>query len=72
MNTVTTQDSRITALENTVSDLKEIIGAVCNLLEAHKMVDFSVWRKYGLITDVDEDTPDEYNRMDTQNYGGTK
>ena len=82
MNTVTAQDfrdlkearikgslnARIIALEKSVSDLTEMVDAVCNLLEAHKLVDFSILKSI----EVDEDTPDEYNRMSPQNYGGSK
>jgi hypothetical protein len=84
MNTVTAQDfrdlkesrikgslnARINALEKSVSDLTEMVDAICNLLEAHKMVDFSFIKK--IHPDMDEDTPDEYNRMNPENYGGTK
>ena len=88
MNTVTAQDfrdlkesrikgslnARINALEKSVSDLTEMVEAVCDLLEAHKLVDFSGNIKLAKKdhTDVDEDTPDEYNRMSPQNYGGSK
>ena len=82
MNTVTAQDfrdlkesrikgslnARINALEKSVSDLTEMVEAVCDLLEAHKLVDFSILKSIA----VDEDTPDEYNRMSPQNYGGSK
>ena len=82
MNTVTAQDfrdlkesrikgslnARINALEKSVSDLTEMVDAVCNLLEAHKLVDFSILKSI----EVDEDAPDEYNRMSPQNYGGSK
>ena len=82
MNTVTAQDfrdlkearikgslnARIIALEKSVSDLTEMVEAVCDLLEAHKLVDFSILKSI----EVDEDTPDEYNRMSPQNYGGSK
>ena len=82
MNTVTAQDfrdlkearikgslnARIIALEKSVSDLTEMVEAVCDLLEAHKLVDFSILKSI----EVDEDTPDEYNRMNPENYGGSK
>ena len=82
MNTVTAQDfrdlkearikgslnARIIALEKSVSDLTEMVEAVCDLLEAHKLVDFSILKSI----EVDEDTPDEYNRLSPQNYGGSK
>ena len=82
MNTVTAQDfrdlkearikgslnARIIALEKSVSALTEMVEAVCDLLEAHKLVDFSILKSI----EVDEDTPDEYNRMSPQNYGGSK
>ena len=51
-----------------------MVEAICDLLEAYSFVDFSGNIK--LVkkdhTDVDEDTPDEYNRMNPENYGGTK
>jgi len=88
MNTVTAQDfrdlkearikgslnARIKALEESVSGLEQMVEAICDLLEAYSFVDFSGNIK--LVkkdhTDVDEDTPDEYNRMNPENYGGTK
>jgi hypothetical protein len=71
MNTVTAQDfrdlkvarikgslnARIIALEKSMSNLTEVVEAL---------------RIFVIGIDVDEDTPDEYNRVDTQNYGGTK
>jgi hypothetical protein len=88
MNTVTAQDfrdlkearikgslnARIKALEESVSDLEQMVEAICDLLEAYSFVDFSGNIKLAKKdhTDVDEDTPDEYNRMNPENYGGTK
>ena len=82
MNTVTAQDfrdlkearikgslnARIKALEESVSGLEQMVEAICDLLEAYSFVDFSILKSI----EVDEDTPDEYNRMSPQNYGGTK
>jgi hypothetical protein len=45
-----------------------MVESVCDLLEAHKLVDFSILKS----VEVDEDTPDEYNRMSHPNYGGSK
>jgi len=61
-------NSRITALEKHISDLEEMVESVCDLLEAHKLVDFSILKS----VEVDEDTPDEYNRLSHPNYGGSK
>lgn len=60
--------ARITALEKRVGDLCEMVESVCDLLEAHKLVDFSILKS----VEVDEDTPDEYNRLSHPNYGGSK
>ena len=71
MNTVTAQDfrdlkearikgslnARIIALEKSMSNLTEVVEAL---------------RIFVIGIDVDEDTPDEYNRMNPDNYGGTK
>ena len=71
MNTVTAQDfrdlkearikgslnARIIALEKSMSNLTEVVEAL---------------RIFVIGIDVDEDTPDEYNRMNPQNYGGSK
>ena len=68
------QHARIKALEESVSSLEQMVEAICDLLEAYSFVDFSGNIK--LVkkdhTDVDEDTPDEYNRMNHENYGGSK
>ena len=61
-------NARVTELEKSMSQLEEMIDSICDLLEAHKLVDFSVLKEI----EVDEDTPDEYNRMSPQNYGGSK
>ena len=82
MNTVTAQDfrdlkearikgslnARINELEQRVHELDQMIQSMCDLLEAHKLVDFSILKSI----EVDEDTPDEYNRMNPKNYGGSK
>ena len=72
-------NARITALEKSVGDLCEMVESVCDLLEAHKLVDFSILSEYKWegntrtkSVEVDEDTPDEYNRLSHPNYGGTK
>ena len=71
MNTVTAQDfrdlkearikgslnARIKALEKSMSNLTEVVEAL---------------RIFVIGIDVDEDTPDEYNRMNHENYGGSK
>ena len=71
MNTVTAQDfrdlkearikgslnARIIELEKNMSNLTEVVEAL---------------RIFIIGIDVDEDTLDEYNRVDTQSYGGTK
>ena len=82
MNTVTAQDfrdlkearikgslnARIKELEQRDHELDQMIQSMCDLLEAHKLVDFSILKSI----EVDEDTPDEYNRMNPENYGGSK
>ena len=82
MNTVTAQDfrdlkearikgslnSRITSCEEALEELEKIVDSIYELLEAHKLVDFSVLKEI----EVDEGTPDEHNRMSPQNYGGSK
>ena len=82
MNTVTAQDfrdlkearikgslnARINELEQRVHELDQMIQSMCDLLEAHKLVDFSILKSI----EVDEDTPDEYNRLNPENYGGSK
>ena len=71
MNKVTAQDfrdlkearikgslnARIIALEKSMSNLTEVVEAL---------------RIFVIGIDVDEDTPDEYNRMNPENYGGSK
>jgi len=71
MNKVTAQDfrdlkearikgslnARIIALEKSMSNLTEVVEAL---------------RIFVIGIDVDEDTPDEYNRMNHENYGGSK
>jgi len=71
MNTVTAQDfrdlkearikgslnARIIALEKSMSNLTEVVEAL---------------RIFVIGIDVDEDTLDEYNRMDHPSYGGSK
>jgi len=64
-------NARVTELEKSMSQLEEMIDSICDLLEAHKLVDFSIVKQIH-SDDVDQDTLDEFNRVDTQNYGGTK
>jgi hypothetical protein len=64
-------NARVTELEKSMSQLEEMIDSICDLLEAHKLVDFSIVKQIH-SDDVDQDTLDEYNRMNPENYGGSK
>ena len=67
-------NARVTELEKSMSQLEEMIDSICDLLEAHKLVDFSIVKQINSedAPDVDQDTIDEYNRMSPKNYGGSK